>query len=119
MAAPEHSAILNESYGKKEDTPHFDDTEKVEKRPLDTNVASPDTERAVGPSDTSLPRQLKGLSWIVLIVAVFSAQFLFALDNTIVADVQPRIIEDLDEITKLPWITVAFELGAVCANLLW
>ena len=64
-------------------------------------------------------RPVKGVAWALLCIAVFSAQFLFSLDNTIVADVQPSIVEDLSETEKLPWITVAFELGAVSANLFW
>ena len=119
MAAPEHSAMLTELSGQGEDVPHLGDTEKFKKAPLNTNVASSDTEKAAEPGDASSPRQIKGFSWTLLVVAIFSAQFLFALDNTIVADVQPRIIEDLWEVAKLPWITVAFELGAVSANLLW
>ena len=65
------------------------------------------------------PRPVRGVAWALLCIAVFSSQFLFSLDNTIVADVQPAIVEDLGETEKLPWITVAFELGAVSANLFW
>ena len=83
--------------------------------------SGPDTEqekRANQPS-TPPPRSMRGINWALLCVAVMSAQFLYALDNTIVADIQPSIVEDLGEIEKLPWIVVAFELGAVSANLLW
>ena len=66
-----------------------------------------------------LPRKTTGFKWILLVIAVLSAIFLFALDNTIVADVQPRIVDSLGEIEKLPWISVAFALGAVSVNLLW
>jgi hypothetical protein len=44
---------------------------------------------------------------------------LFALDNTIVADVQPKIVDTFHEINKLPWISVSFTLGAATVNLLW
>ena len=65
------------------------------------------------------PRDMKTVVWILVAASVFSATFLFALDNTIVADVQPNIIEDFGEVTKLPWISVAFPLGAVAMNLIW
>ena len=81
-----------------------------------------DHEKAPGPAEpgeAESPRQVQGWAWVLLVVGVFSAQFLFSLDNTIVADIQPRIVEELGEIEKLTWITVAFELGAVSANLVW
>ncbi|QSZ37759.1 hypothetical protein DSL72_008858 [Monilinia vaccinii-corymbosi] len=64
-------------------------------------------------------RELKGVLWILVIAAVLSPLFLFALDNTIVADAQPKIVETLGEIEKLPWTSVAFALGAVSINLIW
>ena len=80
---------------------------------------SSETEKAIIESSDAPPRPVRGLPWAFLCTAVFSAQFLFALDNTVVADVQSSIVDDLGEIQKLPWIVVAFELGAVSANLLW
>ncbi|KAL9091340.1 MAG: hypothetical protein Q9165_004974 [Trypethelium subeluteriae] len=55
----------------------------------------------------------------LLVAGVLGATFLFAFDNTVVADIQPHIIQDLGEIQRLPWITVSFELGAASANLFW
>jgi hypothetical protein len=59
------------------------------------------------------PAPRNTLSFTLVVLAVLSSIFLFALDNTIVADIQPRIIADLGGIEKLPWISVAFALGAV------
>ncbi|QKX55355.1 uncharacterized protein TRUGW13939_02447 [Talaromyces rugulosus] len=70
-------------------------------------------------TDQAPGRQLKALSWFFVVFALLAALFLFALDNTIVADVQPSIISSLGGIDKLPWITVAFALGAISTNLLW
>ncbi|KAI9653648.1 MAG: hypothetical protein M1821_006995 [Bathelium mastoideum] len=64
-------------------------------------------------------RNMKSYAWALLVGGVLGATFLFAFDNTIVADIQPHIVQDLGEIQKLPWITVAFELGAASANLFW
>lgn len=75
-------------------------------------------------SDSSVPagppaRELKPLSWFLVVFALLAALFLFALDNTIVANVQENIIYTLGGIDKLPWISVAFALGAVATNLFW
>ncbi|KZF22064.1 MFS general substrate transporter [Xylona heveae TC161] len=65
------------------------------------------------------PRKVKGWVWFTVVLAILSSCFLFALDNTIVADVQPKIIERFGNIGKLPWLSVAFMLGAVGTNLIW
>ncbi|KAL9037589.1 MAG: hypothetical protein Q9214_005635, partial [Letrouitia sp. 1 TL-2023] len=83
---------------------------------VDDNTAQPPHSSDVeGPQGS---RKLQGIRWALLVVAVVSPFFLFALDNTIVADVQPRILKTLGGIEKLPWISVAFALGAVSVNLL-
>lgn len=64
-------------------------------------------------------RPLKPFSWLLVVCSLLAALFLFALDNTIVADVQVNIIYTLGGIEKLPWISVAFALGAVATNLFW
>ena len=65
------------------------------------------------------PLRPKGFVWILVVIAILSSTFLFALDNTVVADVQPQIIERFNQIGKLPWLSVAFLLGAVATNLIW
>ncbi|PWY80060.1 efflux pump antibiotic resistance protein [Aspergillus eucalypticola CBS 122712] len=61
----------------------------------------------------------KPLTWFLVVFSLLAALFLFALDNTIVANVQPAIIGTLGEIEKLPWISVAFALGAIATDLPW
>lgn len=63
--------------------------------------------------------QQSSLIWVIVALSILSSTFLFALDNTVVAVLQPKIVESLDEIEKLPWLSVAFALGAVSVNLLW
>lgn len=65
------------------------------------------------------PRDVHGIAWILVVLAILSSAFLFALDNTIVADVQPAIIERFNSVSKLPWLSVSFFLGAVGTNLMW
>ena len=71
------------------------------------------------PSAAPGVRNMSNLSWILVLTSILSAVFLFALDNTVVADIQPKIINLFGEIEKLPWVSVAFALGAVAVNLLW
>ena len=56
---------------------------------------------------------------VFAVIAILSSVFLFALDQTIVADVQPSIIAEFGSINKLPWLSVAFLLGTASTNLLW
>lgn len=53
----------------------------------------------------------EGLIIRVIVTATLSSVFLFALDQTIVADVQPNIIAEFGSIYKLPWLSVSFLLG--------
>lgn len=71
------------------------------------------------PTPAASPRQMSQISWILVLIAILSAVFLFALDNTVVADIQPKIVILFGQIEKLPWASVAFALGAVAVNLLW
>ncbi|KAL8717068.1 MAG: hypothetical protein Q9225_005658 [Loekoesia sp. 1 TL-2023] len=48
------------------------------------------------------PRNVHGLAWTLVVVATISTMFLFGLDQTITADVQPAIISRFNEIEKLP-----------------
>lgn len=46
-------------------------------------------------------------------VTILSTTFLFALDNTIVADIQPSIVNRFHDVAHLPWFGVGFGLGSV------
>ncbi|KAI9883460.1 MAG: hypothetical protein M1823_004772 [Watsoniomyces obsoletus] len=71
------------------------------------------------PGAESPVRTITGVKWFLVCSSILSSIFLFALDNTIVADVQPKVIERFNSIEKLPWLSVAFLLGAVATNLTW
>ncbi|EED18132.1 efflux pump antibiotic resistance protein, putative [Talaromyces stipitatus ATCC 10500] len=59
------------------------------------------------------PRSVHGFSWVIAVSAILSSTFLFALDNTVVADVQPAILNTFGQIEDLPWLGVAFALGGI------
>ncbi|KAH8653989.1 major facilitator superfamily domain-containing protein [Tricladium varicosporioides] len=65
------------------------------------------------------PRDISGLKWALVVFSILSSTFLFALDNTIVADVQPVIITHFNSVGKLTWLSVAFLIGAASTNLVW
>ncbi|KAB8236171.1 putative MFS transporter [Aspergillus alliaceus] len=63
------------------------------------------------------PRKVHGVAWFLLVLAIYSSTFLYALDNTIVANIQPAIVHALDGVDKIAWVGVAF-LMASSATLL-
>ncbi|KAL8971655.1 MAG: hypothetical protein Q9183_000944 [Haloplaca sp. 2 TL-2023] len=57
-------------------------------------------------------RTIHGWKWAMAMTAILSTTFLFALDNTIVADIQPAIVNQFNDVTRLPWFGVGFGLGS-------
>lgn len=79
-----------------------------------------DTERGATKEVVSGPvRTVTGIRWIIVVFAILSSTFLFALDNTVVADVQPQIVLQFDAITDIAWLAVAFIMAATSTNLLF
>ena len=76
------------------------------------------TEKGVNPVDET-PRNIHGIKWALAVMSILISTFLFALDNTIVADVQPAIVERFGQVDKLPWLSVAFLVAASGTNLVW
>ncbi|KAL8828412.1 MAG: hypothetical protein Q9170_006611 [Blastenia crenularia] len=86
-----------------------------------SNISDPAlAEKAVEPApEQRPPRDAHGFLWVLIVLSILSSTFLFALDNTIVADVQPAIVERFGSISKLPWLSVAFLVSAAGTNLVW
>ena len=59
-----------------------------------------------------ITRTIHGWKWAVAMFTILSTTFLFALDNTIVADIQPSIINQFNDVERLPWFGVGFGLGS-------
>ncbi|RDW79382.1 MFS multidrug transporter-like protein [Coleophoma cylindrospora] len=68
---------------------------------------------------TSPRGSMSTFTWVTIIAAILSSAFLFAIDNTITAVIQPAIIHTFNDPSKLSWISVSFLLAAVGTNLLW
>lgn len=72
------------------------------------------------PRGTDEPsRSLTGVRRIICVLSIFSSVFLYALDNTIVATIQPAIIDSLGHLDKLPWVSVAYQVTSVASDLTW
>ncbi|CAI7590854.1 unnamed protein product [Penicillium viridicatum] len=76
-------------------------------------LASTDSSENDAPKEIS-PRQIHAWKWAIAYASMISTTFLFALDNTIVADIQPMILDLFGEVSLLPWIGVGFALGTMC-----
>lgn len=76
-------------------------------------------EKGLEPMDEKPPRDIHGVKWALAVISILISTFLFALDNTIVADVQPAIVERFGQVNKLPWLSVAFLVAAAGTNLVW
>ncbi|KAL4809571.1 MFS general substrate transporter [Aspergillus unguis] len=61
-------------------------------------------------ADTS-PRTVHSIKWALAYASLISTVLFYSLDGTIVADIQPSILESLGGIDRLAWIGVAIALG--------
>jgi len=91
----------------------------VSERTSVTGIDDIDAEKAEIAQEEKPPRDIGGWKWGVVVAAILSSTFLFALDNTIVADVQPAIVEHFGDVSKLSWLSVSFLMGAAATNLVW
>ena len=76
-------------------------------------------EKALPRDKPDKAREITGVKWILVVGSILSSTFLFALDNTVVADVEERIVERFGQIQKLPWLPIAFLVSAVSTNSIW
>ncbi|EEQ84590.2 MFS drug efflux transporter [Blastomyces dermatitidis ER-3] len=63
------------------------------------------------------PRNIDGWKWYLTFISILASTFLYALDVTVVADLQAVIVEELGGIQNLAWLSVAFLLCATAVNL--
>ena len=96
---------------------------KVNARMSDTadTKASPNENTSDAPNSETqgIAHKVNGPRWIVIVIGILLLTFLYALDNTKVANVRPSIIASLGQIEKLPWVSVAYAVGEVGSNPFW
>ena len=102
-------------------SPEKQDVRDVSENTSVTGLDEIDQEKqqAETPAEEVPPRDITGWKWIVVVLSILSSTFLFALDNTIVADIQPVIVRQFDSVSKLSWLSVSFLIGAAATNLVW
>ncbi|KAL4900547.1 hypothetical protein BDW74DRAFT_93560 [Aspergillus multicolor] len=64
-------------------------------------------------SDEPPKRKLTGLKWFFFNISTLTAIFLYALDNTVVANIQPVIVNRFDAVDRLSWLSVGFMIGGL------
>lgn len=68
----------------------------------DEKSSVPETDaRDHGDNEPPVERKLRGVSWLLVILAVLAPTFLYALDNTVMANVRPSIIDTFGRIDML------------------
>lgn len=100
----------------------LEDPEKQQKKKQEDVSLHPDESSDNGsisnPTTTKQPeRSITGFRWFLVCVAIFSANLLYGLDTTIVADIQAAVSENFDNVSQLGWLGVGFGLGSTVSIL--
>ena len=69
------------------------------------------------PLNPSLVAVLILWQWFLLMSAILLGLFLFALDNTILADIQPKIVTEFNSVDRVAWLAVAMMIPTLAMML--
>ncbi|KAF2150682.1 MFS general substrate transporter [Myriangium duriaei CBS 260.36] len=58
-------------------------------------------------------RAIRGFKWAMVVFSFLSSIFLFSLDNTVLADLVPIIVNQFKRVDQIAWLSVGFTVGAV------
>ncbi|GAB1215500.1 hypothetical protein ATERTT37_004690 [Aspergillus terreus] len=86
---------------------------ETDQRPATARSLGAEEKEAKSDEQFQQERTIKGFRWFIVIISILSSVTLYSLDNTIVADIQPQIINTFDELDKLPWLSVAFLVACI------
>ncbi|KAE9367473.1 MFS general substrate transporter [Stipitochalara longipes BDJ] len=67
--------------------------------------------------DVEQERQVRGVRWILILIALYISCFLYGLDTTISADVQGPIVEAFGHVEQLAWVGAGFPMGSAAVIL--
>ncbi|KAF4627040.1 hypothetical protein G7Y89_g11116 [Cudoniella acicularis] len=83
----------------------------------ETQLSSESPNEEVGSNEEEPQRAVTGVRWVLVCIAIYSANILYGLDTTIAADIQAAVSESFDNVTQLGWLGVGFTLGSTVAIL--
>jgi hypothetical protein len=78
----------------------------VPRQKRQSQIDPQDSRYSLFPRDTRVD-----LKWVLIVFSIMVGLFLFSIDNTIVADIQPTIVEEFQSIDKIAWVTSALFLS--------
>lgn len=94
--------------------------------PREERIEIPDSEKQQASEDQpspeeqkASPRDVHGWKWALASIAILSSIFLYALDATVVADIQAIIVSEFDSLGDLSWVSVGFLMSATATNMVW
>ncbi|KAJ5296301.1 uncharacterized protein N7443_007194 [Penicillium atrosanguineum] len=58
-------------------------------------------------------RHITGFKWALFLISTLTAIFVYSLDNTIVANIAPEIVNKFNAVEDLPWLSVGFMIGGM------
>ena len=117
MATSSTSPSLDKITGQPSDT---DRDEATGTESPQTSPSVGDEEKQVGDREAvqdestsrDQERSIRGFRWLLVCLAVFSANLLYGLDTTITADIQASVSDTFDDISLLGWLGFGFGLGS-------
>ena len=62
-------------------------------------------------------RTIHGWKWVATATSLYVGALIYGLDSTIVADLQPALVEQYNEFESLTWAGTGFPLGSFCSIL--
>ena len=71
-----------------------------------------------GSSESQKTRDIHGIRWFLVCLALYITALLYGLDTTIAADVQASVISTFGSVEQLTWLGSGFPLGSVAIILL-
>ncbi|VUC31510.1 unnamed protein product [Clonostachys rosea] len=96
-----------------------DSREKSDTTPKSPNSSSLSEEgmNEVLSTGATRERTIHGWKWAATAASLYVGALIYGLDSTIVADIQPALIEQFDEFGSLTWAGTGFPLGSFCSIL--
>ena len=115
---------MEDTSSKAHSTTHMSSSEHEGSNHDEKGAISPDAEKGLSDAgdeakDPPPPRSAHGFVWLLICASIYMANFLFATDNTIAANIQPAVVRAFGSLDKLAWLPVAFFASSWGTCFLW